>query len=94
MDQLRVHKARTMWPVYHELNVMPVFNVGYSPQFNPIEAVFSKVKAIFCRERLHNLVNKLGFNMDRTIRRALDAITRDHCRACIRKSSHLLERAS
>ena len=79
--------------VYRELNITPVLNIAYSPQYNPIEAVFSKVKAIFNQRRLHCLVNKIGFNADTTIQIAFKAISLDHCAACIRKSRHLLERA-
>ena len=71
-----------------------MFNVGYSPEFNPIEAVFSKVKARFNSQRLNCLVNKIGFNADKEIIAAFKAITKEHCSACVRKSRHLLERAS
>ena len=47
MDNLTVHKSQDIKPLYEQLNIMPIFNVGYSPEFNPIESVFSKVKAIF-----------------------------------------------
>jgi len=40
----------------------PIWNIGYSPEFQPIEAVFSKVKRVFNSQRLNNLVNKTGFN--------------------------------
>ena len=94
MDQLKVHKARAVQPVYQELNILPIYNIGYSPQFNPIEAVFSKIKRAFCSERLRCLVNKIGFNAERTIKSALVSITQEHCAACARKSRHILERAS
>lgn len=94
MDQLRVHKARIVMPSYDNLNIKPVFNIGYSPEFNPIEAVFSKVKSKYSRSRLNCLVNKIGFNSDREIRLALESVTQEHCSACVRKSFHLLIRAS
>ena len=47
MDQLAVHKSREVKPWYEKLDITPVFNVAYSPEFNPIEAAFSKVKRIF-----------------------------------------------
>ena len=65
MDQLTVHKSKDVKPTYRQLDILPVYNVSYSPQFNPIEAVFSKLKYNFSRQRLNNLVNKLGFNADR-----------------------------
>ena len=77
-------------PVYRELDILPIFNIGYSPQFNPIEAVFSKVKRTFCSERLKCLVNKTGFNAERAIKQALWSISQEHCAACARKSLVLL----
>ena len=93
MDNLMVHKSRELKEWYSKLNIKPVFNVSYSPEFNPIEAVFSKVKARFTEQRLNNLVNKRGFNADREIEAAFKAIAADHCAACVRKSLFLLERA-
>ena len=90
MDQLTVHQAKTVQPFYRDLNILPVFNIGYSPQFNPIEAIFSKVKRIFCRDRLNCLVNKTGFNAEKTIKAAFKSITQAHCAACVRKSRNLL----
>ena len=94
MDQLPVHKSRDVQPTYSRLDITPVYNVGYSPELNPIEAVFSKVKAVFSRARLNNLVNKTGFNFDRAITAAFGSITPEHCAACVRKSRHILERAA
>ena len=93
MDQLRVHQAVDVRPYFPKLNMVPIYNVGYSPEFNPIEAVFSKVKAIFNRRRLNHLVRKLPFDTDETIKVAFNAVTRDHCIACVRKSRQLLEKA-
>ena len=93
MDQLKVHKAVEAKPYFTSLNILPIWNVSYSPEFNPIEAVFSKVKAIFNRRRLNHLVRKLHFNTDETIKVAFSAVTRDHCTACVRKSRQLLENA-
>ena len=94
MDQLPVHRSRDVQPEYNRLDITPIYNVGYSPELNPIEAVFSKVKAVFCRERLNSLVNKQGFNFDRAITAAFGSVTPEHCAACMRKSRHLLERAA
>ena len=94
MDQLRVHKElEHVQPMYIRHKITPIFNVAYSPEFNPIEAVFSKVKAIFNRRRLNCLVRKIGFNIDETIKLAFRSISKDHCTACVRKSMHLLEKA-
>ena len=82
-----------MQPVYLKERITPIFNIPYSPEFNPIEAVFSKVKSIFNRRRLNCLVRKIGFNADQTIQMAFNSVSKDHCTACVRKSMHLLEKA-
>ena len=94
MDNATIHKkpcVKEWWP---KLNMEPIWNIGYSPEFNPIEAVFSKVKRLFNSQRLNNLVNKTGFNADKEIESAFKQITVDHCRSCIKKSLFLLKNAS
>ena len=77
-----------------KLDIRPIYNVAYSPEFNPIEAVFSKVKRQFIFHRLHNIVTKIGFNMDNEVETAFKTIKPAHCAACARKSTHLLGRAA
>ena len=74
MDQLKVHQTEKVRKLCKDKDILPVYNLSYSPELNPIESVFSRVKAIFKRQRLNFLVNKLGFNFDRTIRLAFDAV--------------------
>ena len=93
-DNLWVHKTTEARALMSKLDITPIYNVAYSPEFNPIEAVFSKVKRQFSCQRLHNLVTKIGFNMDTEIEAAFKAITPAHCTACARKSLFLLQRAS
>ena len=65
-----------MQPIYKNLNIVPVYNVGYSPEFNPIESVFSQVKRVFCRKRLNKLVNKDEFDTNKEIRDAFAKVTK------------------
>ena len=90
MDNLWVHKNAQVRELMAKLDIQPIYNVAYSPEFNPIEAVFSKVKREFSCQRLHNLVTKIGFNMDKEIEAAFGAIKPAHCAACARKSLFLL----
>jgi len=94
MDNLWVHKRPECRELMGKLDIRPIYNIGYSPEFNPVEAVFSKVKRRFSCQRLHDLVTKVGFNMDREIEAAFKAITPAHCAACARKSLFLLQRSS
>ena len=90
MDNLWVHKNAKVRELMAKLDIRPIYNVAYSPEFDPIEAVFSKVKRQFSCQRLHNLVTKIGFNMDKEIVNAFKTIEPAHCAACARKSLHLL----
>ena len=64
MDQLPAHRSNEVKAACEELDIARVFNVAYSPEFNPIEGVFSQVKRTYCRERLHQLAN--GGTFDQT----------------------------
>ena len=75
MDQLSVHKSKEVKPWYEKLDMKRIFNVGYSPQYNPIESSFSKAKRLFNERRLNNLVNKTGFNADKEIKAAFKQIS-------------------
>jgi transposase len=62
MDQLSVHRGKLVKPWYEKLDIVPIFNVGYSPEFNPIEACFSQVKRVYNRGRLTALANDRTWN--------------------------------
>ena len=85
-----MHKSNKVKPFYALLNIAPVYNVGYSPEYNPIESVFSQIKRLFCRERLNKLVNNEEFDTNKTIRDAFKKISKETVAACIKKSMHNL----
>jgi transposase len=41
MDKLAVHRHKEVKLMYEALDIKQILNVGYSPEFNPIESVFS-----------------------------------------------------
>ena len=45
LDNLSVHKCNLSKDVFKALNITPIFNIPYSPQFNGIESYFSLLKA-------------------------------------------------
>ena len=75
MDNLNVHKTPTAMKLYDELDILPIFNITYMPDLNPIEAVFSQVKRMFCQRRLWHLVNGIDFDIDNHVENAFDVIT-------------------
>ena len=85
-----MHKTRRIQAVYQELDIYPIYNVGYSPEFNPIESVFSQVKRRYCRERLNKLVNGEEFNTNIAIRTAFAKITTKLIENCVILSDRLL----
>ena len=86
MDQLSVHKHFAVKPVYEELEITPIYNVGYSPEFNCIESCFSQVKRNYILERLNSLANDLYFDPTTEIRKAFRVVTPELVQACLRMS--------
>ncbi len=67
MDNLSVHKSSETRAAMAELNIRCIFNVPYSPQFNPIERGFSVVKNHYKRARLNAMRNGKTFIVQRAI---------------------------
>ena len=57
-------------PTYEKLNFVPIWNIKYSPDYNPIETVFAQVKLWYKRERLNLLANGKEIDTKALIRRA------------------------
>ena len=74
-DSLSVHKSKETKPWWEKLDIKRIFNVGYSPEFNPIEACFSQVKREFCKKRLNALVNQEEFEVVKVIKQAFKLVT-------------------
>ena len=91
MDQLSVHKDKTVKPYYKSLDIMQIFNVSYSPEYNPIEACFSQVKRNFCRERLNVLANFGDFDQNKVIRSSFLKVTPALVASCAAKSLNMLK---
>ena len=56
LDNLMVHRSNATKEVYRRLNITPIFNIPYSPQFNGIESYFSLVKGEYKRRLLQLLM--------------------------------------
>ena len=67
LDQLSVHKMKSVRKLYSEYNIFPIFNLPGQPEMNPIETCFSQVKLIYKKLRLNALVNQREFSMDDAI---------------------------
>jgi transposase len=57
LDGAGPHRSIVLNQRLEEINVKRILNVGYSPQFNPIEGCFSIVKNHFKRKRTNAMLN-------------------------------------
>ncbi len=56
MDNLSVHTSKISKEKMNDLGMRYIYNVPYSPDFNPIEMCFSVLKNTFKKLRMNNLV--------------------------------------
>ena len=57
-----------------ELGFKWIFNVSYSPEYNPIELTFSKVKREFKRLRARKLTGLIQDDHDALIKKAVRSV--------------------
>lgn len=90
MDKASTHRMTTVQDVCDERGITKCFNIGYSPEFNPIENTFAEVKRIFNKARLEALANDQAFDMKKNIKKAFKVITPEYVKACAARSLRLL----
>ena len=56
MDNLTVHKTQAVQDFMRKSKIEWIWNVPYSPDFQPIETVFSQVKRTFKDDKLRTLL--------------------------------------
>ena len=86
MDNLAVHKAIRVKELYTSLDIMPLFNIPYSPDTNPIESCFSVVKSHFKRKRLEYLVNGRPFYFPPHMKESIEKIVPQTVQKCVAHS--------
>ena len=92
MDQLMVHRAKNVKEYCERHDIMRIFNCGYSPEFNPIEGVFSQVKRYYVKERVNQLARGRLWDQTYWARKSFDVVNLNLVRANIEKSMRLLKR--
>jgi transposase len=84
MDNLSVHHSKMSRKAYDELNIIPLFNSAHSPQFNPIESVFSMIKSTYRKLLLKNLIEKKKIRPRQLISEETSTLDLEKIRNCIR----------
>ena len=58
MDNASSHKTTNIKMKFRELEMEPIYNVPYQPDFNPTESCFSKIKNNYKRKKLNMTMNE------------------------------------
>ena len=83
MDNLSCHKSKFTIGKMDELQLVPIFNVVYFPDGNPIELVFSKVKREFKKAKLAKIVNNGTETIAQIIDKSFAKVTKNEVLNCI-----------
>ena len=67
LDNLAVHKAKSVKKKMDELLMKPVWNVPYASDLNSIEYVFSMLKRNFKKAKLNSIMNTQNSNTEELI---------------------------
>lgn len=85
MDNLRTHHIQAVSELLHSVGAQVLYLPAYSPDLNPIEKLWSKVKAV-----LRKLRARSPGALDAAIRCALDLVSADDCAAWFRCAGYCL----
>lgn len=84
MDNLSVHKTKKVMKVYEELNIFPIFNIPYSPDYNGIESYFALVKGKYKKLLLSRLIKEETINAVQLIKDSILFIEDSKVINCVR----------
>jgi transposase len=90
MDNLRVHHSNDVIDRLDELGIEYVFTPAYSPDFNPIESVFSIFKNRMKRMRIKAIQEEKSIDYEAEIKRIFGEIEREKIIHCAEHALNLL----
>ena len=90
-DRLSSHKTPNVLNFLAKKGIVQILAPIYSPDANPIEFAFSKVKRKYKQEKLRRLVHGNVLNLNPMIRRAFAALNVHNAREYIARASRLLQ---
>ena len=86
MDNLSSHKSSRVLEKIHAVGVDVLFLPPYSPDLNPIEQIFAKIKASLCR-----FAARTERQLYRAISKAIRTVTTSDCLNCFRNSGYVAQ---
>ena len=94
MDNLAAHKSEKSKVEMAKLGFRCIFNVPYSPEYNPIEFVFSKVKQRFRSLRARKMAGVIQDGHEAMIKQAVECVRKHDIVNCINHVIKLIRNAS
>ena len=73
LDNCRVHHSIKAGEFMKENKILAIFNVPYGPEYNPIERVWSRIKASFKKERLGQVLEGKSPDYKKLVRQAMQS---------------------
>ena len=74
MDNLSVHRAKKTLEYMRDRGFEALFNAAYSPEYMPIEFVFSVVKRKFKQQKTNAIVNEKSVKTINLIRSSFESV--------------------
>jgi transposase len=83
MDNLSAHRSEKSKVEMARLGFRCIFNVPYSPEYNPIEFVFSKVKQRFRALRARKMAGVIQDGHEAMVRQAVENVRKQDVVNCV-----------
>jgi len=83
LDNLSVHKTAESLAAFDRFNIVPIFNVPYSPQFNGIESYFSLLKRQYKKLVLERVLKESPVDTIELIEEAIREVEDEKTRNCV-----------
>ena len=83
MDNLAAHRSDKSKAEMARLGFRGIFNVPYSPEYNPIEFVFSKVKQKFRTLRARKLAGVIQDGHEAMVRQSVESVRKMDIVSCV-----------
>ena len=90
MDNLSVHTSERAKAAMREHGFRYIYNVPYSPEYNPIEMTFSEIKTNFRKLRTKKFTGLIQDSHEALIRTVVTKITKKNVNSCIEHVIKLL----
>ena len=91
MDNLSAHRSEKSKVEMAKLGFRCIFNVPYSPEYNPIEFVFSKVKQKFRTLRARKIAGIIQDSHLSIVRQAIESVRKQDIVNCVHHNEKKLK---